>query len=302
MAGDHAGWLLLRNQAAGSDDAELVEAIADGLASSGPAEVAVTEGPDEVDVALEAADGLTVVVCGGDGSVQLAVERAHALGLLGDLTFAIVPLGTGNDLAGHLGLEQLEAAEAVEHLRSCEPTSMDLLVTDDDRVVVNAVHVGVGVDAAERAADLKDAFGVLAYPLGALVAGVAAEGLEVEVILDGERVDLGRPALMVVVGNGSTIGGGTPASPQAQPDDGLLDVVVVHAVDPSDRMAFAGALLRGTHLDREDVVSAQGREVTITGSSLAHNRDGELEPMGERTRTYRVEPGAWRVLLPVRTD
>lgn len=302
MGGARPGWLLLRNEAAGSDDAELVEAIASGLAERGPAEVVATGDADEVDDALGAAAGRSVVVCGGDGSIQLAVERAHTLGLLDELIFAIVPLGTGNDFAGHLGLEQLAAEQAVEQLLSSRPARLDLVVTDDDRVVVNAVHVGVGVDAAERATDLKDAFGALAYPMGALTAGVAAEGLDLEVRLDDERIDLGRPALMVVVANGSTIGGGTPAAPDARADDGLLDVVVVHAVDPPARVAFATALLRGTHLERDDVVSGRGREVTITGTSLAHNRDGELEPAGEGTRTYRVQPGAWRLLLPSAAD
>lgn len=302
MATDGAGWLLLRNRAAGADDAERVEAIAGGLAVHGPAEVVATAGPAEVDAALEAAAGRTVVVCGGDGSIQLAVERAHASGLLGDLTFGIVPLGTGNDLAGHLGLEQAAPQLTVERLAASRPVPLDLVVTDDDRVVVNAVHVGIGVEAAERATDLKDAVGALAYPMGALTAGVAAEGLEVEVRLDGERLDLGRPALMVIVANGSTIGGGTPAAPGARADDGLLDVVVVHAVDPAARMAFAGALLRGTHPEREDVVSARGRLVTITGAALAHNRDGELEPVGDGARTYRIVPDAWRLLLPRETD
>lgn len=298
MAADGAGWLLLRNEAAGSDDAELVDAIADGLSEHAPAEVVVTADAGEVDDALGAAADRRVVVCGGDGSIQLAVERAHELGLLAELTFAIVPLGTGNDLAGHLGIEQLAAREAVEQLRSGRPVPLDLVVTDDGRVVVNAVHVGIGVDAAERATDLKESFGALAYPLGALVAGVAAEGLEAEVRLDGERIDLGRPALMAIVANGSTIGGGTPAAPAARTDDGLLDTVVVHAVDPTARMAFAAALLRGTHLERDDVVAGRGRETTITGTSLAHNRDGELEAVGDGTRTYRLEPGAWRLLLP----
>ncbi len=302
MTTDSAGWLLLRNDEAGSEDAELVEAIAAGLASHGSAEVVATAGPEEIDAALEAADGRTVVVCGGDGSVQLAVERGRALGLLDDLTFAIVPLGTGNDLAGHLGVEQQGAQPVVDRLRSSRPGHLDLLVTDDDRVVVNAVHVGIGVDAAQRSSDLKDSLGALAYPLGALIAGVAAEGLEVEVRLDGERIDLGQPVLMVIVANGSTIGGGTAVAPDAQADDGLLDVVVVHAVDPAARVAFAGAMLRGTHLKRDDVVGARGRSVAISGSELAHNRDGELEPATGSDRTYRVEPAAWRVLLSRDTD
>lgn len=289
------GWLLLRNESAGSDDTELVQQVAGGLAAHGPAEVVATADADEIDAALRAADGRVVVVCGGDGSVQLAVERARALGLLDELVFGVVPLGTGNDLAGMLGLVN-DPEEAVAHLLAAEPSSMDLLVTEDDRVVVNAVHVGIGVDAAERATEMKPSIGALAYPLGALTAGVAAEGLDLEVELDGERIDLGDPALMVVVANGCSIGGGTAIAPDASCNDGLLDVVVVHAVAPGARAAYAAALMRGTHLDRDDVVSGRGRQVRISGESLAHNRDGELESTTDAARTYTVEPGAWQLL------
>lgn len=294
--GTGGGWLLLRNEAAGSDDTAVVQAIAGGLAAEGPTEVVATGGPDDVDAALAAADGRRVVVCGGDGSVQLAVERARAQGLLDQLVFGVVPLGTGNDLAGGLGFDA-DPATAVARLIRSEARPTDLLVTDDDRVVVNVVHVGIGVAAAEEAADRKEAFGALAYPLGAVIAGASADGLDVEVELDGDRIDLGRPALMVAVANGATIGGGTAVAPAAVVDDGQLDVVVVHAVGPGERVAFATALLRGTHVDRDDVVVAQGREVVIRGAGLAHNRDGELEePTSGDSRTYRVESGAWRLL------
>lgn len=291
-----AGWLLVRNEAAGSDDVDLVEAIARGLAVHGPAEVVSTAGAEDVDRVLRDADGRTVVICGGDGSIQLAVERGRRLGLLDELTFGLVPLGTGNDLASHLGLEQTSAADAVARLRTAELRELDVVVTDDDAVVVNAVHVGIGVEAAQRAGELKESFGALAYPMGALTAGVAADGLQVEVRLGGERIDLDRPALMVIVANGTTIGGGTPVAPDAAPDDGLLDVVVVHAVEPAARVAFAGALLRGAHLERDDVVAGRGRQVAISGPELAHNRDGELEAATGTSRTYRVDPGAWRLL------
>ena len=294
-AAGHDGWLLLRNAAAGSDDADLVQAVAGGLAAHGGAEVVVTDGVEDLDAALAAAAGRTVVVCGGDGSVQLAVQRARAADLLDDLVFGVVPLGTGNDLAGTLGLDA-DPGAAVDRLVSATPQATDLVVTDDDLVVVNAVHIGIGVAAAREAVDRKETFGKLAYPLGAIIAGVAAEGLAVEVELDGERIDLGRPALMVAIANGRTIGGGSPVAPEAVVDDGLLDVVVVHAVGPAERVAYATGLLRGTHVDRDDVVVARGQVVTVRGDDLAHNRDGELEEADAAERTYRVEAGVWCLL------
>jgi diacylglycerol kinase family enzyme len=90
-------------------------------------------------------------------------------------------------------------------------------------------------------------------------------------------------------------------APGARIDDGLLDVVVVHAVGPAERVAFAAALLRGTHVDRDDVVVGRGAAVLIRGAALAHNRDGELEGAHGSTRRYTVEPGAWQLLRGGRT-
>ncbi len=102
---------------------------------------------------------------------------------------------------------------------------------------------------------------------------------------------------MVGVGNGKTIGGGTPLCPHAAPDDGLLDVVVVNATGAAARVAFAAALRTGRHLERGDVHHARGREVRISGDSVAHNVDGEVSDE-VRERSYRLVPSAWSLLAP----
>jgi diacylglycerol kinase family enzyme len=100
---------------------------------------------------------------------------------------------------------------------------------------------------------------------------------------------------MVGVGNGPMIGGGTPLCPGALPDDGLLDVVVACATGPAARAAFGAALRNGSHVDRDDVVTARGTVVRISGDAVAYDADGELED-GVTDRTYRVEPGAWSLV------
>lgn len=288
-------WLLLHNARAGGADVDLLRDVARRL---GRAELRATETPADVDQALEHADGRTVVVGGGDGSIHLVLQRASRLGALSSLSFGLVPLGTGNDLAGHLGLRG-DPAEVVEVLRGGRDRPLDLLRGDDGQIVVNAVHVGVGVRAAELSADLKDALGPLAYPLGATIAGVQADGIEVEVVVDGERVDAGVPALMVVIGNASTIGGGSPVLPAARVDDGLLDVMVAHSVRMDDRVAFAAALRQGEHVARDDVRVVRGRAVTLRGADLGHDADGELLDPDDTPTAYTVEPGAWRLRTPV---
>ena len=72
----------------------------------------------------------------------------------------------------------------------------------------------------------------------------------------------------------------------------MLDVIVSCATGPAARVAFGSALRSGTHVEREDVVTARGSEVRITGDPVRYDADGELsDEVGDRT--YRIEPSAW---------
>ena len=290
-----AGHLLLASAAAGSVEQDAIEAARAVLAGAGPVEVVETATPDELDAALDACGDRQLVIAGGDGSLHLAVSRLDARGELAHRTIALVPLGTGNDLARAVGLP-LEAADAARVVLTGQARPIDLLRDDAGGLVVNAVHVGVGAEAAASAGRLKPALGLLAYPLGAVIAGVRASGWRLRVAVDGAVLtDVHRRTLMVGVGNGRGIGGGTALLPGAEPDDGLLDVVVSYATGPLARVRYGSALRKGEHLADRDVRSARGRTVTVTGESVGINADGEL---GEQTtaRTWTVDPGAWTLI------
>ena len=289
--------LLLASAHAGSTEDDAVEAARTVLAAAGPAELVTTQTPEELDAALLAAAGRLVVLAGGDGSLHLTVTRLRRLGLLAQVPLGLVPLGTGNDLARALGLP-LDPADAARLVLSEPPRPLDLLVDDAGGVVVNAVHVGVGADAAAAASRWKPRLGPLAYPLSAIAAGVRARGWRLRVVVDGRVVTDGhRRSLMVGVGNGRGIGGGTELVPTAVADDGLLDVVVSYATGPIARARYGTALASGTHLRDRDVRWARGRTVTVSGEPVGVNADGEL---GDEVtaRTWTVEPGAWSLVRP----
>lgn len=289
--------LLLVNAAAGSVDEDALAAAREVLTEVGEVERRDTGDVDDLDAALAAAVDRRVVVCGGDGSLHLAVDRARAAGLAPE--FGLLPLGTGNDLARGVGLPVDDPAAAAVVVRDGRPRPLDLLVADDGRVCVNALHAGVGAEAAERAASLKDRLSELAYPVGAVLAGLTADGADVRVEVDGQPLTDG-PVLLLAVCNGPGFGGGATIAPQARPDDGLLDVVVTSAVGSLERAAFGVALGRGTHLEREDTLVARGREVRLAvaegaAAGFRDDVDGELgAPLTELT--WRVERHAWRLV------
>lgn len=291
------GHLLLASAHAGSTEDDAVDAARAVLAEAGPVELVTTGTPEELDRALDSCGARTLVIAGGDGSLHLTVSRLHARGELRDRPLALVPLGTGNDLARALDLP-LDPADAARLVLTGRHQPMDLITDDAGGVVVNAVHVGVGAEAAASASRLKPLLGLLAYPLGAVFAGMKSTGWRLRVVVDGKVLaDDHRRALMVGIGNGPSIGGGTELLPGARPDDGLLDVLVSRATGPFARARYAAALQGGTHLTDPEVRWARGRSVTISGEPVGVNADGELGDEITR-RTWTVQPGAWSLLRP----
>ena len=293
----HPGHLLLASAKAGSTEEEAVEAARTVLAQAGPVELVETATPEELDAALDRLDGRTLVIAGGDGSLHLVVARLRERGELAEVRLGLVPLGTGNDLARTLDLP-LDPAEAAQVVLSCQPRPLDLITDDAGGIVVNAVHVGVGADAAAHAGHLKPRLGPIAYPIGAVTAGLRSTGWRLRVEVDGRVLAEGRHRLLMVgIGNGRGIGGGTPLLPNAEPDDGLLDVVVSAATGPLARVRFGAALTSGTHLQDRDVRHTRGTSVLVSGEQVGVNADGELGD-DVRRRCWTLQPAAWSLLRP----
>ncbi len=289
--------LVVTNEAAGGTDDEQVEAALSVLRAATDVRREVCAEPGDLERLLDDLGDRMLVVVGGDGSVHTAVATLHARGELSpDRPLGLVPLGTGNDLARTLGVP-LGPAEAAHALVGGRTRPLDLVVDDASGVVVNAVHLGVGAEAAGKAAALKDRLGRAAYAVGSIAAGAGATGWHLEVVVDGTAVHVGGEALMVAVANGRTIGGGAELAPDAEPDDGLLDVVVATSTGPLARLGFAVALRDGEHVERDDVLVVRGREVTVTGDPFPLNADGELTGPVSR-RTWTVRPGAWSLVVP----
>ena len=297
MSPSPAGHLLLASARAGSAEDEAVAAARAVLAGAGPVELVTTQTPEELDGALDRLDGRTLVVAGGDGSLHLAVSRLHARDALRGTRLGLIPLGTGNDLARTLEVP-LDPADAARVVLGADSRPLDLLLDDAGGIVVNAVHLGVGAEAAAHAGRLKPRLGPAAYPIGAVAAGLRATGWRLRVEVDGRILaDNHRRTLMVGIGNGRGIGGGTQLLPHAEPDDGLLDVVVSQACGPFARVRYGAALQAGNHLRDRECRAARGRTVTVTGEQVDVNADGELGD-SIRRRSWTVQPGAWSLLRP----
>jgi diacylglycerol kinase family enzyme len=292
-----SGFLILANPAAGSTEDDLTDRLAERLVRHnrhGDVAVSILDDDATLDRAITEADGRCLVVVGGDGSLHRTVARLVALDRL-DLEVALVPLGTGNDLARGAGLP-LDPEEAVDELGVLPARPTDLLVGNGS-VIVNAVHLGLGADAAIRAGRWKPRLGVAAYPLGAVLAGTWSTPWELRVTVDGKVLYEGTTVL-AGIGNGPNIGGGTPMFPGARLDDGQAVVVVAGSRwGRAGRAVFGRRLRQGRHGRLPWVRVVRGRHIEVTGEPVAGNADGEIWPASPSWDVI-VRPGALRLRRP----
>lgn len=286
--------VVVGNPEAGSHDQEAIETACDVWRGAGVAvEVVATSTPDDLAAVIAGLDGRMLVAAGGDGSIHAVVQALADADALADVVVGLVPMGTGNDLARGIGLAR-EPERAARALLDGTVHAMDLLVDQDGMVAINAVNLGIGAVASQRATRLKPFMGPAAYPAGALGAGVTEAGWTLTIAVDGSEVVSDTEVLHVVIGNGPSVGGGTAAAPGADPEDAAVDVVVSLATGGIARVAYATALQRGAHTEREDVVTARGSSVVVTGDEHPYNVDGELPD--PRTRSaWQLRPHAWRL-------
>ena len=97
------------------------------------------------------------------------------------------------------------------------------------------------------------------------------------------------------------MGGGTELTPEADTEDGKVDVMISRAVGPLARFAYAAQLAVGRHHERDDVIYLRGTTVSVTGEEFYCAADGEINGP-ERQRTWHVEPAAYSMVLPRNGD
>ncbi len=259
---------LIANPDSGRGDAERVEEL---LVASG-AEVETFPVQSAEDAAASGAE--RIAVAGGDGSIGCAAAVAGSIAV----PLAVIATGTANDFAAHLGLPG--DVEAACRLAASGTETRHLeLASAGDRPFVNVAGAGLPPAAADQAQELKESLGALAYPVGAVGAGVNAQPIGCVVLADGREIFSGD-AWQVSVASSGAFGGG--ASFRADPDDGMLDVIVVEHGSRARLIKHAFGLRIGEIEKQQGVRSERAELIEVRldpGESL--NIDGELVDAGE---------------------
>lgn len=241
--------------------------------------------------ALSARPGDVVCVVGGDGMAHLGLNAcAHT-----DATLAIIPAGTGNDFARGVGIPGSikESVEAIVRGKT-RVVDLSLLTNGESSRFVGAV-VSSGYDARVNRAtnDINLRFGALSYGYIALRELAAFEPLSYRLVVDGEPREL--KAMMVAVCNTGVFGGGMQISPDANPEDGLLDVTVIHEASRGKLLRLLPTVYSGKFVTNPVVERFTATTVEVDGDGLFLMGDGE--EMGDAPAKVESVPGALRVIV-----
>lgn len=243
--------------------------------------------------ALEAGADV-VLASGGDGTV-----RAVAQALAGTAAaLAVVPQGTGNLLARNLDLP-MDPGDAIELALTGPRRTIDMGEVAGDPALSFAVMAGIGFDAAmmrHAPEGLKGLVGWPAYLVGA-ARSLRRRRVPVSIRMDGDP-PVEQRVRTVLIGNVGRLQGGLELLPDAQPDDGMLDVAVVDPRHAADWPMLVLRVLRRKHgLDRRWRVFQAAEVVVRADAAQPRQVDGELIDDSAELRVA-VRPAALLVCAP----
>jgi diacylglycerol kinase (ATP) len=285
---------LLLNEAAGTAF-KLQDVVWRSIAER--AEVVEMDGDVWRDRAAAAArHGRRLIAAGGDGTIHTVANLL--LQAAPGSEVAIIPAGTGNDLARGLGLPIDDLEQAVDLALSGRAQPVDAIEfsgnNNDSSYFLNVGYGGFGERVADQVApESKERWGLLPHWIQ-----LAKQMLDLPCHEVAIRTPTGEATLTLhglLIANACYLGRGVPAAPQARMDDGLMDVILVPAQSLWDRFLTSVELLRGQADESERTLSFATSELTVQASpELNYTFDGEAAPDGPLH--FRVHAGALRIV------
>ena len=245
---------------------------------------------------------LRVYACGGDGTAN---EAMHGLLGCAHAALGVIPVGTGNDYVRSLPGENDDFLDIGKMLDGSEIT-VDLLRCGE-RYALNCVSVGYDCEVADRAQKNKRLplmSGPLAYKLAIVQCLLTKRKHTFTPYADGRPIPLPdgyKSRMLAVAAKGKYYGGGIKATPYAELDDGLIDLMSIPTVPISYFTWMLGPFTRGEHIDHPKgktfILHKKCRELRLDNNGdIKVGIDGEMFIMKDPVVT--VLPGAFRIIVP----
>ena len=252
----------------------------------------------------------TIVAAGGDGTLSAVADRILSLNRR-DVTFGVLPGGTGNDFGRNLGIPGNDLEGAVRILAEGRAIPVDAgriiglshheergEVPREERFFLNVVGFGFDVAVVDGAKDARFLRGELLYKATALQQLFRFPGFSVT-LEDEAGFSRTDPTLMLTITNGEHFGGGFPIAPGATLQDGVLHACYIGDAKPLRRLVLFDRAGKGRHEGSREVDALAAPRFNLSfPHPVRFEVDGDVYAAEERELTVEVVKGALQVLAP----
>jgi len=223
--------------------------------------------------AAQSGEPIRLYACGGDGTLN---EVASGAAGFPNASVTVFSGGSGNDFVKLFS--EPEAFRDLERLMDCEDAEFDMIRCNDD-LALNICSVGLDARIGTDVANYKRLpllSGFRAYALSTVINTVRGVSEHYVVEVNGKKIDAEQT--MICVCNGRFYGGGFNPVPEADPADGLLDVLLVTKVSRLKVAAVVGKYKNGRYADYPDLITHYKTDKVriLCDKPTSINLDGEL--------------------------
>jgi len=232
--------------------------------------------------------------CGGDGTLSEVASGAYGFE---NAEVACVPLGSGNDFIKTFG--GAERFLDIDSQVRAEAMPIDL-IRAGDRIAINICSMGLDAEVGANQSRFKRlplVSGPMAYNMSLAYCFFKKVRHRFEICID-EHEPICGEFIFALAGNARYYGGGFCGAPEAVPNDGLLDFVLVGAVSRPRILGLISKFKAGRILEEADICQFyRGKRMTVKAETpSAINADGECVIQTEET--FEVIPNGLRFVVP----
>ena len=240
-------------------------------------------------IAKEAAKSFEkVIALGGDGTANEVGE-----GVVGtDAIFGVIPSGSGNDFAKMLNISNID--NSIDTLLNGKIRNIDVIKVND-RISLNTTGVGFNGVVSDVAGRVKFLRGISVYIYSVIKTAIRYKAIPMRITVDDMIVE--DNIFMVSVCNSKSEGGGFIVAPDAEIDDGILDVTIIREASLFKLLLNIKSAMTGNLNKLDEVDTIRGENITIESDyPMPLHVDGEVVSMTSGKISASILKGALKVL------
>lgn len=249
-----------------------------------------------------------IITIGGDGTLNEVVNGVYMnkVCMATDITLGLIPVGTGNDWGRMFGIP-LDHEKAVKIIGENKRMLHDVGLVkynegtaQKERYFINIAGLGFESIVVKRTNHQKERGhgGKAIYFYNLLVTLFSYKNTKADIEIDGKKIK--ADVFSINIGNGRYCGGGMRQTPEAVPDDGLLDVTIIKNMGKFEIIRNLGILYDGTILSHPKIDGYKCKNLKIVSKSVIYT-EADGESLGHTPAEFSIIPCGINVIYGSRT-